>query len=308
MANEVTYTAASERVAAVLHMEMGLLLADRASLRNHPAILDYSDLAGRGSSVLKVPLFGLGGYDAMAASNADEVSTVANTALTTAAPTITIARYALARDRSDLYQVTDPGLLNVERLAMDNVGAYEMAVTTAICALGAGFSNSVGTSGVDMSVDDFYSAIFQLELSDVPNDMLMAVLHSRQLADFQASLRLEGGNVSFQAATTEMIKAKGQGFAGSFAGVDIFKSSKVPTANAGADRAGMMFGQGAIGFAAGSPSAINTLGGDVLPGGTEVMVEFDRDARSGLQTVVGSAFFGLAELQDLMGVGIVTDA
>ena len=307
MANEITYTAASERVAAVLYGEMGLLLADRASLYKHPAINDYSDMAGRGSTAIKIPLAGLAGYDSMAATNADEVTAVGNTALTTTAPTITIARYALARDRSDLYQVTDPGLLSAEAIAADMVGAYHMAVTTAIAALAAGFSNSVGTSGVDMSVDDFYSAIFQLEESDV-NGALLAVLHPVQVSNLQASLRLEGGANQYKAATQDMLDAKGQGFAGSFAGVDIFKSSKVPTANAGADRAGMMIGTGAIGFAAGSPSAISSLGGVIVPAGSEVMVEFERDSAAGLQKMVGSAFFGVAELQDSKGVGIVTDA
>lgn len=307
MANEITYTAASERVAAVLYGEMGLLLADRASLYKHPAINDYSDMAGRGSTAIKIPLAGLAGYDSMAATNADEVTAVGNTALTTTAPTITIARYALARDRSDLYQVTDPGLLSPEAIAADMVGAYHMAVTTAIAALGAGFSNSVGTSGVDMSVDDFYSAIFQLEESDV-NGALLAVLHPVQVSNLQASIRLEGGANQYKAATQDMLDAKGQGFAGSFAGVDIFKSSKVPTANAGADRAGMMFAAGAIGFAAGSPSAISSLGGVIVPAGSEVMVEFERDSAAGLQKMVGSAFFGVAELQDSKGVGIVTDA
>jgi stage V sporulation protein SpoVS len=307
MANEVTYTAANERVAAVLHNEMAFLLADRASIRNHPAIADYSNLAGRGSTALKVPLFGLAGYNAMAATNADEVTAVGNTALTTTAPTITIARYALARERSDLYQITDPGLLNVDALAADMVGAYDMAVTTALAALASGFSNSVGTSGVDLSVDDFYAAIFQLEESNVPGQFL-AVLHPVQVSNLQASLRLEGGANQYKAATQDMLDAKGQGYAGMFAGVDIFKSSKVATANAGADRAGMMIGMGAIGFAAGSPQAISTLGGDVVPSGTEVMVEFERDSAAGLQKIVGSAFFGVAELQDAMGVGIITDA
>ena len=307
MSGEMIYAGASERIAAALYMEMGMLLADRASIRLHPAISNYSDLAGRGSTVLKIPLFGLDGYDSMAATNANEVTAVGNTAITTAAPTITIARYALARERSDLYQMTDPGYLNVEALARDGFGGYDMAVTTAIAALASGFSNSVGTSGVDLSVDDWFSAIFQLEESSV-DGQLLAVLHPVQTSNLQASIRLEGGAIQFVSATQEMLQAKGQGFIGQFAGVDIFKSSKVATANSGADRAGMMVGQGAIGFAAGSPTAISGLGGFVVPNGTEVMTEFERAAKAGLQSIVSSAFFGVSELQDGKGVGIITDA
>jgi hypothetical protein len=46
----------------------------------------------------------------------------------------------------------------------------------------------------------------------------------------------------------------------------------------------------------------------VVPNGTEVMTEFERAAKAGLQSIVSSAFFGVSELQDGKGVGIITDA
>ena len=105
-----------------------------------------------------------------------------------------------------------------------------------------------------------------------------------------------------------MLNIKGQGFAGQFNGVDIFVSSKVVTANAGADRAGAMFGYGAVAMAEGSPYAITGAGGIVQPAGTPLVVEFERDASSALTKIVGNYYAGVAKVQDGMGVSIVTDA
>jgi len=90
-------------------------------------------------------------------------------------------------------------------------------------------------------------------------------------------------------------------------GVNVHVSSYVPTANAGADYRGMMLGNGAIAYALGTPAPIQAAGGVIIPAGATVAVEWERDAASGLTKVVGSAFLGVAELQDLKGVGIVSD-
>ena len=260
MANEVLYSGLGDlRLAKILNNEIQLLLADRFSLRNHPSIANFGNIAGRGSSVLSIPQAGLDGYDLMTAVGS-ETSSASNVALTDASADITIARYALRREISDLANMTDSVGLNVERLAADMVGGYEMAVTNAICDTIDGFSATAGTSGVDLSVDDFFSALFTLEQANVQTPYV-SVLHPVQVTDLQNSIRAEGGALQYIAATQEMLTAKGQGFAGSFLGVDIFKSSKVPTANAGADRAGAMMGYGAVGMAEGAVRPIAALGG-----------------------------------------------
>jgi len=307
MANEVLYSGLGDlRLAKILNNEIQLLLADRFSLRNHPSILNAGNIAGRGSSVISIPQAGLDGYDSMTAVGA-ETANASNVALTDASADITIARYALRREISDLANLTDSVGLNVERLAADMVGGYEMAVTEAICDVIDGFTATAGTSGVDMSVDDFFSALFQLEQTSVPTPYV-AVLHPVQLTDLQSSIRAEGGALQYVAATQEMLMAKGQGFAGSFLGVDIFKSSKVNTANAGADRAGAMMGYGAVGMAEGAVRPVSALGGALqFPAGTVIAVEYDRNSQAGLTSITGNAYFGCAKLQEL-GVSIITDA
>ena len=308
MANEVLYSGLGDlRLAKILNNEIQLLLADRFSLRNHPSIANFGNISGRGSSVLSIPQAGLDGYDLMTAVGG-ETAAAANVALTDNSADITIARFALRREISDLANMTDSVGLTVERLAADMVGGYEMAVTNSICDVIDGFTTTAGTSGVDLSVDDFFSALFSLEQANVPTPYV-AVLHPVQVTDLQSSIRGEGGALQYIAATQDMLAAKGQGFAGSFLGVDIFKSSKVPTANAGADRAGAMMGYGAVGMAEGSVRPIAALGGALqFPAGTVIAVEYERTSATALTSITGNAYFGVAKLQDAMGVSIVSDA
>ena len=306
MANEVLFAdlSGSARLAAVLHQEIVLKLADRASLHMHPSILRLGNVAGRGSSTIQIPVVGLDGSDIMAAIA--DGSAVSNTALQESGINVTVARQAIQYSISDLANLTDSVGLNVARLAESMVGSTLMTATSLICNVCDDFTSTSGSSGVDMSVDDFYSAQFQLTLGSV-NGPYVCILHPRQLADFQASLRAEAGPSQFVAATQEMLNIKGQGFAGMFNGVEIFVSSKVPTANAGADRAGCMMGYGAIAMAEGSPYAITGAGGIVQPAGTPLVVEFERDASSALTKIVGNYYAGVAKVQDGMGVSIITD-
>jgi hypothetical protein len=96
------------RLSAILHNEISLLLADRASLRNHEAIVNYGDIAGSGSETIRVPLLGVDGYDLMASTSEGNAPGSA-TALTYLAPEITVARYALQRGLTDLAQMTNSG-------------------------------------------------------------------------------------------------------------------------------------------------------------------------------------------------------
>lgn len=306
MANEVLYSSAGDlRIAAVLHQEINLLLADRASIGNHPAVAYYGDIAGTGSTVLEIPLAGMDGYDLMSAVS--EGSASANTALADASPSITLARQALQYQMSDLASLTDSVGLNVDRLAASMVGSAAMRLTELFANIADDFTATAGATTVDLSVDNWFTAQFTLTQASVPGPYL-ALLHPVQLTDFQSSLRSESGPIQYQEASTEMLAIKGPGFAGSFGGVDIFASSHVPTANAGADRAGGMWGSGAVGYADGSVGPIQGAGGVVMPAGTKIAVEFERDAAYSYTKIVGNYYVGVATLEDSRGVSIITDA
>jgi hypothetical protein len=300
----ITYSSLSDlTVASTLAAELQLKLGDRASLMGHPAIAYVGDIAGSGSSVKKVGIIG-SGLDAMAAVS-DGVS-VESVALTNANVSITVARQALYRGPTDLASMTwaSVGAL-VEYLTNDMVGAARIRAMTLIATAGSAFINNVGTSGAALTVTNIFSAIAQLESVSAPGPFL-AVISPKQLSDFQSSLRAETGALQWVPATPEMMAIKGQGYAGSYLGIDFFVTSRVITS--GADKLGFLISYGAIGYADGTPAPIVGAGGLVMPAGSKMVVELGRSIEGAITKVIGNWYCGFAELQDSMGVGIVTRA
>ena len=307
MANEVTYASIGDlTVAAALSNQFLLLLADAAALPNHPALFDAGMVPAFGaSSVIKVPHIGLMGVD-IDAVTADGVA-VANSALTDGSTSITIARYSKSYEATDLARMTQGGLLNIEMFAQDAVVSAAATLTELMAALMGSFSSVVGTSGANATMQNFLDAITTLEVAKVQGPY-MAFLHPQQWGDIRADLALNaGGAVQFDPATAALIATRGIGFQGTLAGVDVFTSTRIPTANAGADRAGGMFGRGAVGFARGTIANDYPSGQSVVLG-DQVLFERSRTAKSGLTAYVSHVYLGVSEMIDAAGVSIITDA
>lgn len=307
MAGEILYSSLSgnARVAAVLNQFVAIKLRDTASLVGHPSILQLRSPAGTGSSTIQVPVVSWGA-DSMSA--VADGAAVANTAVTSAAVSITIARQALRRQVSDLAQLTNSGIpldVTIENIAGDFVSAYHRRATSMLCALSSGISNSVGTTTVDLSVSTFLQALYSLQLT-ANEGPFVAVLHPQQVNDLMASMRSEAGPGQWIPANQELLNAHGPGLVGVCYGVQLYKSTLVPTATAGADYLGMMFAPGAFGIATASAAPI--VGGTVIPTESPVMVEVERDSASGLTALTGSAFIGVGEIDDAKACGILSDA
>lgn len=300
----ITYSSLNNvTVASTLAAELQLALGDRASLMNHPAIAYVGDVNGSGSSAKKVGIVSTG-LDPMSA--VADGSAVESIALTNTSVTITVARQALYRGVTDLAGQTWATVGDlVSYLAQDMVGAAMLRAQSMICTAGAGFSTSVGTSGAALTVTNIFSAIAALESQSCPGPFL-AVVSPKQLSDFQSSLRSETGALQWIPATAELLAIKGQGYAGSYLGIDFFVSSKCVTS--GSDKLGFVISYGAIGYADGTPAPIMGSGGVVYPMGTKMYVEMGRTPESALTKIVGNYYVGFAELQDLMGVQLTTRA
>lgn len=305
MANEVYYSGltSSARVSAVLSQMIAVKLTDVASLVNHPSIMRVNPAPG--STTVQIPVISWGA-DGMAA--VAENASVSNTSLTTTSVTCVLARQALRRQISDLAQVTAQGVpldVTLQGLADDMSAAWAKRGTAMIGALASGFSNSVGSTGVDLSVTTFYNAIFSLQLT-ANSGQFVAILHNQQINDLMSSLRSETGPGQYLAPTQDMLNAKGAGFKGQLFGVDVFGSNNgVATANAGADYLGMMIAPNAIAMATASVSPI--VGATTQPAVSPVTVEFERDASGGSTVIVGSLLAGVCEVDDAKGVGILSD-
>jgi len=304
LANEILYSGLGDlRLAEVLSQEVLLALADRNAIMQHPALVYAGDASGSGSTTIKVGEIGWMGYDSLAA--VAEGATVANTALTDASHTVSVARQAKAYAPSDLAKLTDSiGHLSPSAFAQDAAVSAGVRLTELIAALVGGFTATAGVSGSDLTVAQFYAAIAQLETSNVASPFF-ALLHPQQWADLRVATQSETGPLQLDPASLEMQQARGNGFKGSVWGVDVFTSSHVPTANAGADRAGGMFGRGALIWADAmvppDPAVVGINMGKVL-------LELDRSGRTAETAAITNFYCGAAEAIDAAGVSIITDA
>lgn len=292
------------RMASRLGLQVLTILQDTADIIDTGALFPVGTVNGFGSATISVPFAGLHN-DRMAATAAEDTA-IGGTALADSSVDLSVVRHAIAREITDLAQITATGAgdIQLQKLAESLVTSARLGVMDDIAAAIDSFTSSVGTSASDMTVDDFFDAVFTLELANCPGPFY-CLLSPRQLADFQESLRAEGGALQYQAATADLLNAKPQGFQGRFANVDIYRSAYVD--NDGTDDKGGMWSTGAIGWATGQvppPRAGGTIFQEVLPW---LALEFDRDPSKAVSSVIAHAYYGVGVIEQARGVEIKTD-
>lgn len=235
-------TAGHRQAQALLQREVDLYLADRMSLRRFMAYA--GDISGSASDTFR-QLYADIGWGLLMSSIA-EGATLTPSTVGVDYTDIQVGEYAVEIDETFLAQVTgragvDLDLEMIARMASDT---YEATFTSAACTLMATASSSVGSPGVDMSMDDFYDAIYFHLLQDGQDGALLAVLHGRQIADLAESKRGE---------PAEWTKMQNEGLwtgsqlQGVLAGVPVVKCNRVIAS--GGDRYGAMFTSRAMRYA-----------------------------------------------------------
>ncbi len=304
MANEATFASISDlRTAAILGRLILLTLAARGALPAHPALLYGGDITGTGSGVINVPQIGMMGADLLVAT-ADGAQ-VGNTAITDAVDALTPQRFSKSYEVTDLADWTDSqGMFNPEAFAADAVASWNATMLSELAQMGAGFSGSVGATGVDLSLANWIAAVTALEIANVAGPYL-AIIHGQQKGDLKtAAATATGGAIQWREETQTLIGSAGLPKMEHFLGADLLATNHVPTANAGADRAGFMFGAGAVVWGNASPKARTS---DQVALGP-ILFELDRTAKAGSTSYVSHGYMDFAEAIDGAGVGIITDA
>jgi len=302
MANEVIYDSTNLRSTEILNSMVWDLLYDGTDLRS--ICIKVADLGGSGSSTSKTAQVNLG--TPMSAANPNEVTPTGNTPLPVSNLSLSVAGQIIAYELSDLMQITQgAGNVGMDTLARAVAAAYIVRFTELACTAGSGFSNVVGSSGIDLTIDDVYAAAFQLEQT-ANNPPFSVVLFPTQWTDLQESLRSEGGAVQFMPATAEALKIHGQGYKGQFLGMDFYTSDMVPTANGGADSAGFAMSGGGVAYVEASARGIMP-GATMTPAASPIFAEFDRVSDPGLSRIVAHAYLGVGIAEDNKGVAIITD-
>ena len=282
MSNETTLTTANDLVYAALINESVIDYA-RASIVVASLVRQFS-LEGRPGRVLDVPVWG-----ALSASGVNEGTDLSNTALATDKVTLTAGEVGVMITVTDLLAESDI-LANLDEYARQLGLAVADKVDSDLCVLFAALNggSAVGTSGSDMTDDNFLEALYTLEAANAPKPY-HCVLHPRQWADLREDIVAATGSPYSASAAQEIVNS---GFTGVLFGVNVYQASNVPTANTGADRAGAMFSAEALGLVTKWPAR----------------TELERDGSLRATEVVVTACYGVGELVDGFGVPIVTDA
>lgn len=312
MANEITHALLQTnggQVAALLSERILDQLYDPTDLRN---VMTFFPFNGSGSDTMDVTLDAVPGAMTAATSETDG-SNVTNAAYTTSKFSLVLARY------KRVYQITDllgmsGGPVDLDRIVANLMAGLSLTMTDLITALFPSLANDVGPgTGNDLTVDDLYSAQFQLNNSAVVATSAapyVSVLAPVQMNDFRTSLRGEAGAIQWVDATQEMLATKGPGYQGTWNGIDFYQSDSVTTVG-GTDKSGAMFGMGCFGYTLGD---VRRIQGHIDPAdiiadaGGMMIVERSRDAGNGMTSAISNAYPSVVEIEDARGVEIISDA
>lgn len=259
-------------------------------------LLRHEDLSGKASKAYKFPK-----ADKFTAAAVSEGVEVTNTALTSTSVTITtseIAFQATITDVLDLSDITSAQMARLRQIGRALADKMDVDVT----ALLSGFSTGVGATGVNLSLDNILDAIYTIEANDA-GDLggLVFLGHTRQVGDVRLALKNvqtattanTDHSIRFGSGETGKLGRAENGNFGEWFNVNFFQSTNVPTANAGADRAGALFVRDyALGMVSQYASRIEPMRWPPIRG----------------WVFTASASYGVGEIEDKAGVAVTTDA
>lgn len=302
MANEILPAGVGDLITQeAMASEFLMLLADRdGSLLMHPALMQATSPSPT-STIVRVSHVGLGGYDLLTATTPG--NEVANTALSDGHTDVTIAMRAKRYNLDDLARFIVNGRLDAVAFAADAAVSVAQTLISLVANVTDGFSATAGSSGVDASWNDVLDAKTLLSIAKVGGPLL-GILHPRQWGDLELDA-LTLGVLPAQTMGGVINQGLGSAYKGSWMGIDFYVSSEVPTANAGADRAGGIFGRGAVAWA--DAQMGNEGDPNIVPLG-RARFERVRQGNYLATSYITSHAAGVAKAIDAAGTSLITDA
>ena len=288
MADEITTTTADDLTYAAAIMSDAIveaLYANRTAIN----MVRQTSIANFPSKAKDFPI-----TPTLAAASLTEGTDLSNTAFSTTKATITAGEVGIMLTPTDVLSVSD--IVDNTYYAMQAGESVADKLNTDIAALSAGFSTSVGPgTGNDLVEASIYSGIATLEGASVKGPFKV-LLHTQQRIDLYGDIGTiiaSAANTGTSArAETNDLGAAPDGQLGSLYGMQFWSSAAVPTANAGADRLGMMVGRDALAYVE----------------KWSVRTELQRDASLRATEIVVTANYGVGEVSDTRGVGVLSDA
>lgn len=256
-------------------------LSEKSVIR--PLVRSYN-MVGTPGLVAQVPKYGT-----IAAGDLTEGTDISSpTTFSTDVATITAAEKGVLVTLSDIAQ--EGAAEDVAAAIGRQIGeGMAVKVDTDLAGLFSGFSNTVGSGAAEITIEDIFKAAATLRNNNAPGPYV-AVLHPFQAFQLKKQLTNAGATMSHSLSDVGN-QALMDGFVGRIAGIDIFESTVVT-----GDSAGAFVG------AAMSSDAIAYMVK------REMRIEEQRDASLRATEYVGSMAYGVSELFDAYGVGIIGDA
>lgn len=268
MANEVTTAAGSagELIAAEIVSRLVIDAAYAEAVL--PPLVRVADISSETTLSVEFPKWPL-----LAASDLTEAADMSNTAVNTASTVLTADEAGIMITVTDML-LNGAGLGGLEPFATELGKALANKIDADLLASASSFTNSVGATGVDMTEDDFLSAIYTLELGNAKGPFV-AVLHPYQVSNLRHAIAASTGAVwgGPSAPAAEL------GSLGTLYGVDIVQSTNCASVNANADRLGVMM---PLGNQSGLAYVLKT----------GAKTEFQRDASMRATEIVVTAVYG----------------
>lgn len=287
MANEVTTTTADDLTLAAALLTDGIIDALYEN-NNAMGVVRYHSIANQPTKAKDFPK-----TPKLSASSVNEATDLSNTAFSTTKATVTAGEVGI--------MVTPTDVQNISSIVDNGYFAEEVGksvaskITTDIAALSSGFSTSVGTTTVAITEAQVLSAIATLEAASVPGPYRALVHPAHKNALIGAiggTFSGSAGAESVRASLNDIPAARPDGALGMLYGCEWYVTAAVPTANANADRLGMLVSPNrAIGYVS----------------QWDIRVEFERDASLRATEIVATANYGVGEIDDTSGVGLLTD-
>jgi len=279
-ADAVTSSVSSELYSNIVQAAL-FTLSEQTVIR--PLVRNY-DMTGTPGLTAQVPI-----YPAIAAADlTDGTDISANTAFNTTSATMTAAEVGAMVTLTDLSResATDDVAAAIGRQLGD---AMAKKVDEDLAGLFSGFSNQVGSGAAEITVEDIFKAAATLRNNNAPGPYV-AVLHPYQAFQLKKQLS-NAGNTNMVNPSIAGNEALTSGFIGEIAGISIFESTVVTGDSSGA-------------FVGAAMSA-DALGFMVK---RSMRIEEQRQASQRATQIVGTMAYGVSEIFDAYGVGIIGDA
>lgn len=289
MADEITYSGLSTNYTLAYKLMSEAMISSAYAHNNLIGFMKRRSIANFASTQEKFPK-----PPKLTAGTLTDGTDMANTAFTPTSVPLTVAEIGLMLTLTDLARFSN--IEDLQHYGSEAGKAVAEKITSDIAGLGAGLSQSVGTSTSNLTEQNLLDAKTTLTVANIPGPYF-AVLHPQQENDAYVGI---GTTISGAATTgtsprdvTNDLSPTINGAMGSLYGVTFVTNSEVPTANAGADRQGYM-------------AAANRMGGYLEK--WAIRPEMERDASLRGTEVVVTAAYAVGEIDDASGVAITTDA